>query len=320
MKWIKSRKSFIKEAKIGDLILPRQATEVRSVWGEKWLNMEEVDATDKIIQGTWKLSDEDKNRALGTFFNSNLTEVFETFKKLPDKFIEIITKSIKADLLPEESRIKFNNSLANFDLRTPSVDEIYLLYENIFRKLAVGETKATEVIQRDDSGKPIMGEDGRPLKIKKEVGEPIFTKNLVNINGFVDDYNNCYPENRVNYDFTRGSVFNIRNAAGEDLSKGAYKIDFDLFKKDLYLSIVHNPKDILNMSISRFYASCQHLYTGGYRSMVLPNVFDPNSVPAFLKFDTPIYWKDEKISDQVPLCRMMVRNLEGFNDDVKNFL
>ena len=69
------------------------------------------------------------------------------------------------------------------------------------------------------------------------------------------------------------------------------------------------------MSISKFYASCQHLYGGGYRSQLLGNVFDPNSIPAFLTFETPIFWNDEIISDQLPLSRMMIRSIESFSSD-----
>jgi hypothetical protein len=43
-------------------------------------------------------------------------------------------------------------------------------------------------------------------------------------------------------------------------------------------------------------------------------VFDPNSIPAFLVFDSPIIWGEEKISDKLPLSRMMIRNIETFND------
>ena len=67
------------------------------------------------------------------------------------------------------------------------------------------------------------------------------------------------------------------------------------------------------MSISKFYASCQHLYSGGYREQLLGNVFDPNSVPAFFSFETPIFWGSDKISDQLPLSRMMIRNIETFD-------
>jgi hypothetical protein len=69
------------------------------------------------------------------------------------------------------------------------------------------------------------------------------------------------------------------------------------------------------MSISKFYASCQHLYTGGYREQLLGNVFDPNSIPAFFVFDTPILWNGEKISDKLPISRMMIRNIESFDDN-----
>jgi len=321
MKWIKTRNYFLKEAKIKDVILPKQAAQVKSQWGEKWLDAEEIEPTEKIIQGVWKLSNEDKKKALGTFFENDMDEVYKVFAELPEKFTEILTKSIKVDLLPEEKIKKFGSVLANFDIKDPSLDEIFLLYENIFRKLAVGETKATEVMQRDERGRPVMGEDGKPIKIQKEAGEAIFTNNLININSFITDFNSCYPETPVAsdaiYAFTSGPVFNMRNAAGEDFSGGSYKIDFELFKKDLYLSIQHNPKDILNMSISKFYASCQHLYTGMYRNRVLGNVFDPNTIPAFLKFDTPIYWGEDKISEYVPLCRMMIRNLEGFGEAEK---
>jgi hypothetical protein len=100
-----------------------------------------------------------------------------------------------------------------------------------------------------------------------------------------------------------------------------YSVDFEVFNRDIYLVISHNPKDILNMSISKFYASCQHLYSGGYREQLLGNVFDPNSIPAFFSFETPIFWGSDKISDQLPLSRMVIRNIESFDEqsDVKTF-
>ena len=309
MKWIKSRNNFLNEAKIKDLILPRQAKEVKSVWGEKFLEQEETIPTDKIKQGTWILSEEDKREVLSAFFNVDMNSLYQIFQNLPDKFCEILKLSINVDLL-SDGRNKFISVLNRFDVKQPSVDEIYLLYENVFRKLSVGETKSTEVIQRDEVGRPILGEDKKPVKIIKEAGVPVFTNNLVNINSFITDYNSCYPENPVDGRiFTSGPVYNIRNAAGEDLSGRDYEIDFEIFKRDLVLQILHKPADILNMSISKFFASCQHLYTGGWRSQLLSNVFDPNSIPAFLKFDTPILWKGEKIADQLPLCRMQVRSI-----------
>jgi hypothetical protein len=317
MKWIKSRNKFLNEAKLRDVLLPRQSKEVKSVWGEQYLEQEEITPTDKIKQGSWVLTEGDKRKVLSAFFDVNMDKLYELFQNLPDKFCEILKLSINTDLLTSDKN-KFVSVLNRFEIKNPSVDEIYLLYENVFRKLAVGETKATEVIQRDERGRPILGEDKKPVKITKEAGVPVFTNNLVNINSFLADFNSCYPDQKVDESiFTSGEAFNIRNAAGEDFSENDYEIDFEIFKRDLVLQILHKPSDILNMSISKFFASCQHLYSGGWRSQVLSNVFDPNSIPAFLKFDTPILWEGEKIADQLPLCRMQVRSIEGFSTTTK---
>ena len=45
MKWIKSREKFLSEAKIGEVIFPRQSKEIKSVWGEKYLEYEEIELT-----------------------------------------------------------------------------------------------------------------------------------------------------------------------------------------------------------------------------------------------------------------------------------
>jgi hypothetical protein len=288
------------------------------MWGEKYLDYEEADPTDKIDQGVWKLSEEDKRKVLGAFFDVNMDKLFEIFNSLPKRFIEVVHESIDLDLLPKETKEKFEKVLVNFDLSNPSLDEIYLLYENVFRKLSVSETKKDEVIQRDENGRPIMGEDKRPIKVKKKKGDPVWSKNLVNINSFITDYNRCYadkvPEDTIN-EIQNGMVQSVKNFAADDLSGDNYDIDFGLFQGDLYLSILHNPKDILNMSISKFYSSCQNLYTGMYNSRVLSNIFDPNSIPAYLKFDTPIYYQGDKISDQVPISRVMIRNIESFDNN-----
>jgi hypothetical protein len=47
---------------------------------------------------------------------------------------------------------------------------------------------------------------------------------------------------------------------------------------------------------------------------LIGNIFDPNSIPAFLVFDTPIFWEDDKISDFLPLSRMIIRSIESFEE------
>ena len=321
MKWIKSRSRFINEAKIGDVINAEQASRVKEKWGAKFLDYEEVEPTDKIKQGRWKLSEEDKNEVLSAFFSSGRTkvdiaEVQKSFSSIPDKFVEIMNLS-----LGNIASINANNKglerakevLQEFDIKNPSIDEMVAIFEPVFRKLS-NETSKNEMIQKDEDGRPVIGEDGRPIKVAKEIGYPVFEKNFINLFSFAQNYNTYYPENQVDVTiFDNTSLANITNLAKEDINSD-YKTSFKIFRRDIYLSISHNPKDILNMSISKFYTSCQHLYSGMYSRQVLSNVFDPNSIPAFLVFDTPIYNGDKMISEQLPLSRMIIRNIEGFDN------
>lgn len=309
MKWIKDRQKFLNEAKLRDVIFPRQAKEVSRIWGEKYLDYEEVTATDKIKQGKWQLSEEDKNKVLSAFFDANIEEVNKIFNSLSDKFATVLSQSINLDLIKND---KFKIIATDLNIKNPSIDQIAILFDSIFRKIAVSETMATEIIQKDENGRPVKDENGNMIKISKAKGELVFSNNLVNINTFVDDYNRCFPDDKINANFGSGHISSLRSMASIDENR-EFEVDFKIFDKDLYLSINHNPKDILNMSISKFYASCQHLYSGGYREQVLGNVFDPNSIPAFLTFETPIFWNKEKISDQLPLSRMMIRNIETFD-------
>ncbi len=314
MKWIKSRKKFItEEAKIRDVITAKQREVVKSKWAERYLDYEEIEATENIKQGKWKLSEEDKRLALGTFFTANMDSVFAVFENLPAKFIESLNNSVDLDLLKGDD--KWAKILNNFDISKPTINQISVLTDAIFRKISVGETQASEVILRDDNGRPIMGEDNRPQKVRKEPGEIVYSKNLTNINAFVEDFNRCFPDSSVNAEsFTSGDISRVVSKSREDFSGERYQVEVDVYGRDMYLSIQHKAKDILNMSISRFYSSCQNLYTGGYREKVLGNVFDPNSIPAFLLFDSSIHnERGELISDTLPLSRMMIRNIESFS-------
>ena len=309
MKYIKDREKFLNEAKLRDVIFARQAKEVSRIWGEKFLDYEEVTPTDKIKQGKWKLSDEDKTRVLGKFFDCDMTAVTAVFDSINDKFAQVLSQSINLDLIRDE---KFKIIATDLNIKNPSIDQIAILFDAIFRKIAVSETMATEIIQKGEDGRPLKDEGGNMIKVAKAKGELIFSNNLVNIKTFVDDFNRCFPEDKISANFEERNIQRVRSAASIDENRD-FEVDFKIFDKDMYLSINHNPKDILNMSISKFYASCQHLYSGGYREQILGNVFDPNSIPAFLTFETPIYWNKEKISDQLPLSRMVIRNIETFD-------
>lgn len=313
MKFIKTRSHFLNEAKIRDVIFKKQAEAIKQLWGEKWLSYEEIIPTDHIIQGKWKIEEEDKNKILGAFFQCNMKNVFKIFNDLPDKFVEVAGKAIDITTLTDRNRAILEKGL---NMKKPTIDQIVIIYEAVFKKLNSVESLADKYMNREPNGKPIVGEDGKPMMIPKTAGDPVFTKNMVNINTFVQDYNACYKDQVVKNPavFQNDKDINALRNLGVPADNRDYIVDFEIFNKDLYLKISHNPKDILNMSISKFYSSCQHLYSGGYRGQVLGNVFDPNSIPAFLTWETPITLGGEIISEQLPLSRMVVRNIEQFDD------
>lgn len=315
MKWIKTRKKYLNEAKIGDVILPRQKEAVKRTWGEKFLDMEEVIPTEHIKQGDWELSEEDKFKVLDVLFGTDVKSAQDQYKDLPAKFIEMVNLSLAylsdvdaSGRVSEETK-RAKEVLGELDLTDIGIDEMIALNYPILRKLS-NETGKAEMIQKDDAGRPVMGEDGRPIKIAKEVGEPVFEKNLINLESFRQEYNKYYD--KVERDFNSRPLQLIINVVKQDHNSD-YRTSYKLFNKPVHLKISHNPKDILNMSISKFYQSCQHLYTGGYRTQVLGNVFDPNSIPAFLVVKTPIYNGDDLLSEQLPIARAMVRYLDGFS-------
>lgn len=313
MKWLKSRNRFLNEAKIRDVIHPKQAEQVAEIWGEEYLDYEEVEPTKNIKQGVWKLSEEDKLEVLSVFFGVDLYSVYEQFNELPDRFHEVLKKSLNIDLIDTDILDTYGKIIEEFDIKNnPSIEEAHVLFENIFRKLSVNETKSNYYILKDDLGRPEKDENNNLIKVDKEVGEPIFTNNLVNIKIFIADYNSCYPDESVNSSFI-SVISPIRNRLSENFLDSNFEVDFDIFNKDLELKIEHKAKDILNISISKFFSSCQNLYSGSYNELVLSNVFDINSIPAFLKFNTPIYYGDELVSEQVPICRLMIRDIEDDN-------
>lgn len=327
MKWIKNRNLFL-EAKIRDVILPRQAKEVIRKWGEKYLDYEQVTPTNKIEQGSWKLSEEDKNDVLGVFCQTDMVELFRLFSSLPEQFGNVLNQSINVDLFRED-KDTYTRIFEGFDIRKPKLDQILAIFKSVFRKLSITDTMATSVISKDENNRPIRDEQGNMIRIEKQVGDLMFSNNLININTFIADYNDlvdkCIAANVDGWSETDKIASSTLFSDNRNLSQfinftstnenSQYKLDFEIFNKDIFLKITHNPQDILNMSISKFYSSCQHLYTGGYSGKVLSNVFDPNSIPAFLIFETPIFWEDEKISEHLPLSRMVIRNLESFEEN-----
>ena len=322
MKWIRNRNKFLNEAKLRDVILPTQAKQIAYQWGEKYLDYEEIEPTTSIEQGRWKLNYEDKMAVFSDFMDCDMDAIIQLFDDLPAAFVEFISNVA-------------SENVKGIDINKPTLDQLVFIFNPVFRKISVNDTLATSMISKDENGRPLKDSDNNMIRVEKTPGELVLSNNLVNINDTLDDYNsmiNKYLEGNLgdkykDSDLLEGNLFynnDLRkyvNAAKDDSnSKYDWKYDVEIFEKDIYLSIKHNPMDILNMSISKFYSSCQHLYTGQCRKQLLANVFDANSIPAFLVFDTPIYNKEgQKLSDVMPLSRMQLRKVETLDDnkDVK---
>jgi hypothetical protein len=323
MKWIRNRNKFLNEAKLRDVILPSQAKAVSAKWGAKYLDYEEIEPTSKIEQGKWKLSEADKLKVFSYFMGCDMKVIQSLFKSLPPTFVQFVSEVA-------------GDTIKGINIKKPTLDQLVLIYNPVFRKISVNDSLASNMISKDDNGRPIKDEGGNMIRVEKTPGELVISNNLVNLPTIVEDYNSLvskYVEKKLGDKYKESDLLDENIFGNNELQKYVnlaktdenkdyeWKYDVNIFDKDIYLSIKHNPKDILNMSISKFYSSCQHLYTGVCRNQLLANVFDSNSIPAFLLFDSPIINKEgQKISDVMPLSRMQIRKLETLDDSEKTQL
>jgi len=326
MRYILNRRRFINEELLRDEISDLHKSRVANLWGEDYLDYETLSSTDRIKKGKWKLSDEDSESIINKTFNTNIDLLIEKLSSIPEKFENDLKLAFDLSKFDDEISSRSIYRLkgcfdGDWSMDSLTFYQISAMYLNIFRKISVSESKSDQMIQRDESGKPIMGEDNKPIKVSKEPGQLVFSNNMTSISSFISDWNSVNENDKIDVTFRESffqniySIFNDNNRIG----------DFPILNGDsVYLYISDKPQDILNMSVSPFYTSCQEFFTGGghdldYVGALLSNVFDPNSVPAFLIIDTPYiaspYPNDdasrvEKLSDFMALSRLLIRNID----------
>lgn len=253
--------------------------------------------SENIKEGVWKLSVEDKNKAIQIMFNVNVPSIDAELSKFTpsENFLKVLKMSIIPDI--------------DIDIKQPSIKEIKILFENNFRMLNNTETKSNKKVKRNEAGHPLRGEDGEIIYEDKEEGEPVFTENKSNINNLIMGYFNCYPNDIFYNPFAREPLKIVYSRAAE-----VVRLNFDidiLGKFDLELYISGKPEDILNMSLSAFYDSCQNIYDGGYRHKLPANIFDKNCKIAFLRFNTPFTDKMGNVIPFTPFSRCLIRDIKG---------
>jgi hypothetical protein len=137
-----------------------------------------------------------------------------------------------------------------------------------------------------------------------DFNNPVFSNNKSNLFTFIKSFNKAFPDNAVDFN----SFLNDRVFVGlrEPIMNFEQNV-MDLAKSKLYLYITDKPADILRMSVSNFYSSCQNLYTGGYNEKLLANVFDKNSKVAYLIFDSPYVDNQGNKHPFTPISRTIIR-------------
>jgi hypothetical protein len=257
------------------------------------LNSDVPKKTENIIEGVWKLNEEDKNTAIKAIFGLETDELINILDRFEpsERFIKILKESCGMDL----------------NIKKPSIKDIRFIYSQNFRLLNINETKSNSKILRDENGKPVKDENDKFIYVEKEVGEPIFSNNKSNFNEFFNNYQEIYNEKMMNpYHFKEFmDVYSVII----DINR---KFDFEIFDNfDLELYISSKSEDILNMAISAFYNTCQSLYDGSFRNMLPINIFDKNSKISYLRFNTPFVDNRGNTIPFTPFSRCIIRDIKG---------
>lgn len=176
-----------------------------------------------------------------------------------------------------------------------------------------------------NGGKPVSQNDSSSIDLKKfysnnftllqsknnNIKNPIFSKNKSNLYNFLISAKRAFPS--LFYDVDPIKVINDKHFMGlRNPIVNAEETLRKIREGKLYLHISSKPYDILRMSVSDFYDSCQNIYTGGeygteFNRQLLSNVFDKNSKVAFLIFDAPFIDKMGNKHKNSPVARMIIR-------------
>lgn len=217
------------------------------------------------------------------------TTIIEQFEKT--KLVEILNMSSKIIPLLEKALSKKMDYLYSQDLKTiysnASLSKTNDL-KNVIKELSFLYSKNFPLLQGKDNN----------------FRNPIFTKNKSNIFTFIKSFNTAFPEDRV--DLNSIITDKIFQGLREPILNFDENVN-DLVNSKLYLYITDKPADILRMSVSNFYSSCQNMYSGVQNEQLLANVFDENSKIAYLIFDTPYVDNQGNKHPFTPIARTIIR-------------
>jgi hypothetical protein len=271
---------FIEEA-LGDEIPPymRDIIQKRYKEGEKFLKRDIPKHTDVIPNIKVEVKDEEITnkafRELIEHFSENIMTEFRK-SKLYDLFQRseglrnLINKSLGVDILNDEMWVSKSLEATN-----RYVKYITWFYSKEFK---------LPVSSNNDINNPIFSQNKSGLATFLKIVKKVFGEEELKFNmGFTK------PLKDINVD----EIINDKRFVGLRDPIINYQVNLKKIQDTkLYLYITDKPDDKLRMSISKYYDSCQNIYTGGdegtqYNKKLLSNVFDENSKVAYLIYDTP---------------------------------
>jgi hypothetical protein len=243
--------------------------------------------------------------------------------KIPNVKVEVtnkeLTNRINNDLVNHftQNIIKQFQNTGFYNIRHSAPDIFDELFDLIKKSLGVNvrlrhlDNEDTPVEKTDaDYVKSIAWLYTKEFKLptpeSTDINNPIFGKNKSGFATFLKVSKKTFPElgeafdtlGSDGWDFIMDEIINDKIFVGLRQPIVNY---LDNVKKlqtgKLYLYITDKPDDKLRMSLSRYYDSCQNLYSGGdtgtdNNKKLLSNVFDVNSKVAYLIYDTP--FKDSR--------------------------
>lgn len=313
MNYIQSRQIYLEAIK--DVLTKKQLDRAKQIWGVSLLDYDRTPVSNAIDLGKWELDKSDKTQVLNSFYNTDLDYIHGKLSTISDDFWKNIVSNIDTKNVSQIVN-KLINPLDKCDWINPTFLQIALLFCTCIKKINIGETKNTDVVLKDDKGMPLLDTDGKIQKRQKteeEKSKIYYATSAYNIISFANDWDSLFGT-QYNKIFRSEFFVNLYSLYSSGITE-----DMDLFSDEsVYLSITDHPSDVLNMSVSKYFTSCQELYTGGgngtsYIKGLLYNLFDANTVPAFLYFNTPYIVNKEEVSDKILLSRLLIRNMT--NDD-----
>ena len=150
-----------------------------------------------------------------------------------------------------------------------------------------------------------------PTSGSTDISKPVFSKNKSGIATFLKVAKKIYPE-LSNLDVD--SLITDKRFVGlrQPIINYHQNLSKIVDETKLYLYISDKPDDKLRMSLSKYYDSCQNLYSGNdegttHNRRLLSNVFDANSKVAYLIYDSPFTDNRGNQHPFTSIARMIIR-------------